>query len=160
GFKGKAVQILTTRPKWGKNVRLLMCSAIVPCTPSLDFRRVDGGLLVQDRDIREDDLAQAEVKTQRAPDEAERADLVFAWKVCKHVRSNAIVLARQRAIVGVGAGQMSRIDSVHLAVHKAGGRSQGAVLASDAFFPFRDSVDAAAAAGVTAIVQPGSSIKD
>src|SRR5262249_18277137 len=90
----------------------------------------------------------------------ERADLAFAWKVCKHVKSNAIVLARQGMLVGAGAGQMSRVDSVQIAVRKAGERSRGSVLASDAFFPFRDNVDAAAAAGITAIVQPGGSVKD
>ena len=88
------------------------------------------------------------------------ADLRFAWIVCKHVKSNAIVLARGGMLVGVGAGQMSRVDSVHLAVRKAGDRESGAVLASDAFFPFRDNVDEAARAGVTAIVQPGGSLRD
>ncbi|HEV3145475.1 MAG TPA: bifunctional phosphoribosylaminoimidazolecarboxamide formyltransferase/IMP cyclohydrolase [Gemmataceae bacterium] len=160
-YDAKALEILATRPKWGKNVRLLKTGPLGPALPSLDFRRVDGGLLVQDRDIRSDeDLAAAEVKTKRPPTEAERADLAFAWKVCKHVKSNAIVLARQGMLVGAGAGQMSRVDSVQIAVRKAGERSKGSVLASDAFFPFRDNVDVAAAAGVTAIVQPGGSVKD
>jgi phosphoribosylaminoimidazolecarboxamide formyltransferase/IMP cyclohydrolase len=87
-------------------------------------------------------------------------DLQFAWNVCKHVKSNATVLARDCMVVGVGAGQMSRVDSVHLAVRKAGERRVGAVLASDAFFPFRDNIDEAARAGVTAVVQPGGSIRD
>jgi phosphoribosylaminoimidazolecarboxamide formyltransferase/IMP cyclohydrolase len=127
---------------------------------ALDFRRVDSGLLVQTRDAEADDFARAEVKTKRAPTDAERADLRFAWAVAKHVKSNAIVLARGGMVVGVGAGQMSRVDSVHMAVRKAGDRARGSVLASDAFFPFRDNVDMAAAAGVTAIVQPGGSKRD
>ncbi|HLW63677.1 MAG TPA: bifunctional phosphoribosylaminoimidazolecarboxamide formyltransferase/IMP cyclohydrolase [Gemmataceae bacterium] len=161
GYSEKALEILGTRPKWGKNVRLLKTGPLGPPQPSLDYRRIDGGLLVQDRDIRSDeDLAAAEVKTKRPPTEAERADLAFAWKVCKHVKSNAIVLARQGMLVGAGAGQMSRVDSVQIAVKKASERSKGSVLASDAFFPFRDNVDAAAAAGITAMVQPGGSVKD
>src|SRR5205807_4756805 len=98
--------------------------------------------------------------TKRPPTEAEMADLRFAWAVGKHVKSNAIVLAKDGMVVGVGAGQMSRVDSVHMAVRKAGDRVKGSVLASDAFFPFRDNVDMAAAAGITAIVQPGGSVKD
>jgi phosphoribosylaminoimidazolecarboxamide formyltransferase/IMP cyclohydrolase len=97
---------------------------------------------------------------ERPPTADELADLRFAWLVGKHVKSNAIVLARGGMVVGVGAGQMSRVDSVHLAARKAGERSRGAVLASDAFFPFRDNVDEAARAGVTAIVQPGGSVRD
>src|SRR5213076_2661171 len=96
----------------------------------------------------------------RKPTEAEFAALHFAWFVCKHVKSNAIVLTNGTAVIGVGAGQMSRVDSVQLAVRKAGDRVTGSVLASDAFFPFRDNVDAAAAAGVTAIAQPGGSQRD
>src|SRR5262249_50836466 len=126
----------------------------------LDYRRVEGGLLVQARDTSGDDFAAAKIVTKRPPTEAEMADLRFAWLVCKHVKSNAIVLARGGMVVGVGAGQMSRVDSVHLAVRKAGERSKGAVLASDAFFPFRDNVDEAARAGVTAVVQPGGSVRD
>jgi phosphoribosylaminoimidazolecarboxamide formyltransferase/IMP cyclohydrolase len=129
-------------------------------TTGLDFRRVEGGLLVQGRDISGDDFAGARIVSRRPPNEQELADLRFAWLVCKHVKSNAIVLARGGMIVGVGAGQMSRVDAVHLAVRKAGERSRGAVLASDAFFPFRDNVDEAARAGVTALVQPGGSMRD
>jgi phosphoribosylaminoimidazolecarboxamide formyltransferase/IMP cyclohydrolase len=98
--------------------------------------------------------------TKRAPTETERADLDFAWLVAKHVKSNAIVLAKNRMIVGVGAGQMSRIDSTHMAVRKAGERVRGSVLASDAFFPFRDNVDMAADSGISAIIQPGGSVRD
>src|SRR5205823_10710713 len=95
----------------------------------LDYRRVDGGLLVQTRDVKADDFSQLRIATKRAPTERELADLRFAWLVCKHVKSNAIVLGRNGMIVGVGAGQMSRVDSVHMAVRKAGERTKGAVLA-------------------------------
>ena len=125
-----------------------------------EYRSVDGGLLVQQRDGKADDFVNAKVVTKRAPTDAERADLKFTWLVAKHVKSNAIVLGKDRMIVGVGAGQMSRIDSTHMAVRKAGARSIGSVLASDAFFPFRDNIDEAAKAGVKAIVAPGGSVRD
>jgi phosphoribosylaminoimidazolecarboxamide formyltransferase/IMP cyclohydrolase len=117
-------------------------------------------MLVQDWDTMESDPAAGTVVTRRAPSDTELAALVFAWRVCQSVRSNAIVLARGRQLVGVGAGQMSRLDSVRIAVEKAGERARGAVLASDAFFPFRDGPDVAAAAGITAIIQPGGSKRD
>ncbi|MFN3286345.1 MAG: bifunctional phosphoribosylaminoimidazolecarboxamide formyltransferase/IMP cyclohydrolase, partial [bacterium] len=103
---------------------------------------------------------QLRVVTTRQPTEEEWQDLAFAWTVCKHAKSNAIVLARGREVVGVGAGQMSRVDSVRMAVWKAGDRARGAVLASDAFFPFPDGVEEAARAGVVAFVQPGGSVRD
>jgi len=134
--------------------------AAASSTRALDFRRIDGGLLVQDRDQPADDFAQAKVATKRTPTDAEMADLRFAWLVAKHVKSNAIVLAKGGMVVGVGAGQMSRVDSVHIACRKAGDRVPGSVLASDAFFPFRDNIDEAAKAGVKAIVQPGGSMRD
>jgi phosphoribosylaminoimidazolecarboxamide formyltransferase/IMP cyclohydrolase len=155
-----AQELLTTKPKWGKNLRLLRAGPPDGPPRGLDYRRVDGGWLVQERDSAGHDFADAKVVTKRQPTDAERADLQFAWLVCKHVKSNAIVLAKGRAVVGVGAGQMSRVDSTDLAVRKAGERARGAVLASDAFFPFRDSIDAAARAGVTAVVQPGGSVRD
>jgi len=161
GYSKAAFEILTTRPKWKASVRLLSVGALsTDAARTLDFRRVDGGLLVQGRDGEADDFAKAVVKTKRAPTDAEMADLQFTWLVAKHVKSNAIVFGKNRMIVGVGAGQMSRIDSTHMAVRKANGREKGSVLASDAFFPFRDNVDLAAAAGITAIVQPGGSVKD
>jgi len=161
GYAKEAVEILTTRPKWKASVRLLKTGKLTnDSSRNIDFRRVDGGLLVQTRDAEADDFARAKVVSKRAPSDAELADLKFAWIVAKHVKSNAIVLAKNRMIVGVGAGQMSRIDSTHMAVRKANGREKGSVLASDAFFPFRDNVDLAAAAAVTAIVQPGGSVKD
>jgi phosphoribosylaminoimidazolecarboxamide formyltransferase/IMP cyclohydrolase len=162
-FSPAALQIITTRPTWKKSVRLLRTGPLEARAgrpAGFDFRRVDGGLLVQGRDAGGDDFAAARVVTKRSPAEQEWADLRFAWLVCKHVKSNAIVLAKGGMAVGVGAGQMSRIDSVHMAVRKAGARSGGAVLASDAFFPFRDNVDEAARAGVRAVVQPGGSMRD
>jgi phosphoribosylaminoimidazolecarboxamide formyltransferase/IMP cyclohydrolase len=167
GYSPEGLSILTTRPTWKKSVRLLQASAGaepgVPA-PGLDYRRVGGGLLVQEPDASADDFASGlspgEVASQRAPTEKEVRDLRFAWRVCKHVKSNAIVLAREGRVVGVGAGQMSRVDAVHLAARKAGERSRGSVLASDAFFPFRDNIDEAARVGVTAIVQPGGSRND
>ena len=126
-----------------------------------ELRQVMGGLLVQDRDDNLEDRSAMEVVTERRPTEEEWAELLFAWKVCKHVRSNAIVLAKDLATVGIGAGQMSRVDSVRLAVEKAGSRSlQGAALASDAFFPFADGPQLAIEAGVTSIIQPGGSMRD
>jgi phosphoribosylaminoimidazolecarboxamide formyltransferase/IMP cyclohydrolase len=163
-FSPAAMHLLTTRPTWKKNVRLLRTGPLEGRSAGedsdLDFRRVEGGLLVQTRDESGDDFARATVVTRRESTAAELADLRFAWLVCKHVKSNAIVLARGGMVVGVGAGQMSRVDSVHLAVRKAGDRSRGAVLASDAFFPFRDNIDGAARAGIAAIVQPGGSMRD
>jgi phosphoribosylaminoimidazolecarboxamide formyltransferase/IMP cyclohydrolase len=163
GFSDAALGLFTTRPAWKNSVRLLR-------TGPLDagggrgaiLRDVDGGVLAQTPDDRgpEEDFKDAQTVTKRPPTGAEWADLRFAWTVCKHVKSNAIVLARDGLVVGVGAGQMSRVDSVHLAARKAGERAKGSVLASDAFFPFRDGVDEAAKAGATAVVQPGGSKRD
>jgi phosphoribosylaminoimidazolecarboxamide formyltransferase / IMP cyclohydrolase len=128
-----------------------------------DLKRVMGGLLVQDRDIDLEDRSEMEVVTERKPSEAEWGEMLFGWKVCKHVRSNAIVLSRDLASVGIGAGQMSRVDSVRLAIEKAGAAGsalQGAALASDAFFPFADGPQLAVEAGVTSIIQPGGSKRD
>jgi phosphoribosylaminoimidazolecarboxamide formyltransferase/IMP cyclohydrolase len=162
GYADAAFQVLTTRPSWKKSVRLLRTGSLDArkSVAGLDYRRVDGGLLVQNRDTGSDDFAQLKVVSKRAPTETEMRDLRFTWLVCKHVKSNAIALGKEGRIVGVGAGQMSRVDSVYMAVRKAGERSRGAVLASDAFFPFRDNVDEAARAGVTAVIQPGGSMRD
>jgi phosphoribosylaminoimidazolecarboxamide formyltransferase / IMP cyclohydrolase len=159
-FEADAFTILTTKPTWKKNVRLLKTGPLMGQPQGLDYRRVDGGLLVQTRDVGADNPDQWKVVTQKNPTEDEFHALWFAWLVCKHVKSNAIVLAKGMQVVGIGAGQMSRVDSVQIAIRKARERAQGSVLASDAFFPFRDNVDAAAAAGVTAIVQPGGSQRD
>ena len=125
-----------------------------------DFQRVRGGLLVQDRDEGIEGRDEMEAVTQRQPTEAEWADLLFAWRVCKHVRSNAIVLARDGATLGIGAGQMSRVDSVRLAVEKSQVELTGAVMASDAFFPFADGPEVAVEAGISAVIQPGGSRRD
>jgi phosphoribosylaminoimidazolecarboxamide formyltransferase / IMP cyclohydrolase len=145
-----------------KNLRLLATGAWLPADyAALQWKYVSGGLLVQARDATAGlEVGQATVATKRGPTDAERASLEFAWRVCKHVKSNAIVLARDLRTVGVGAGQMSRVVSVEIAVKKAGADAKGSVLASDAYFPFPDGVEAAAAAGVTAIVQPGGSVRD
>jgi phosphoribosylaminoimidazolecarboxamide formyltransferase/IMP cyclohydrolase len=128
--------------------------------PALGLRSVDGGLLVQERDLRSTHREDCQVVTQRAPTDEDWRQLLFAWPVVKHVKSNAIVLAREGRTVGVGAGQMNRIGAAQIAIAQAGELARGAVLASDAFFPMRDTVDAAAAAGVSAIIQPGGSIRD
>jgi phosphoribosylaminoimidazolecarboxamide formyltransferase/IMP cyclohydrolase len=125
-----------------------------------EMRRVRGGLLVQDRDESPESREDMEVVTERGPTDEEWDDLLFAWKVCKHVRSNAIVLAKDMATVGIGAGQMSRVDSVRLAVEKGGVALSGGVMASDAFFPFADGPEVAIEAGVRCIVQPGGSQRD
>jgi phosphoribosylaminoimidazolecarboxamide formyltransferase/IMP cyclohydrolase len=149
-----------------QNVRVLECGALPAIDArhaQWDFKRVTGGLLVQDQDlgmIKDSDL---KVVTKRAPTEAEIHDLVFAWKVAKYVKSNAIVYAKNRQTVGVGAGQMSRVNSARIAAIKAehaGLSVAGAVMASDAFFPFRDGIDNAAKAGIVAVIQPGGSMRD
>ncbi len=145
-----------------KNLRLLATGGWLAADHAARvWKFVGGGLLVQDRDASGgQELAQAKVVTKRAPTDAERSSLEFVWRVCKHVKSNAIVLAKDARTVGVGAGQMSRVVSVEIAVKKAAADAAGSVLASDAFFPFADGVEAAAAAGITAIVQPGGSVRD
>jgi phosphoribosylaminoimidazolecarboxamide formyltransferase/IMP cyclohydrolase len=153
GFDEMAIRVL--EPK--KNLRLLAVEDLR--TPAWETRRISGGILVQEADARLFG-PESRVVTRRAPTEAERRDLEFAWRVVKHVKSNAIVLAKNQRTLGVGAGQMSRIDSVRISVQKAGESSKGGVLASDAFFPFRDGVDEAGKAGVTAIIQPGGSLRD
>jgi phosphoribosylaminoimidazolecarboxamide formyltransferase/IMP cyclohydrolase len=120
-----------------------------------------GGMLVQDRDLAQfDEREQMEVVTQRKPSEAEWSEMLFSWRVCKHVRSNAIVLSRELATVGIGAGQMSRVDSVRLSIEKAQSSLDGAAMASDAFFPFADGPELAIEAGVRTIIQPGGSKRD
>jgi len=143
------------------NCRLLEMGRPVPGlnqAPGWEMRSVHGGLLVQSPDP--GDQAEWQVVTRRAPDERELIALRFAWRACQHVKSNAIVLAQGTATVGIGGGLSSRVDAVRLAVTKAGERAQGAALASDAFFPFPDGVEEAARAGVTAVVQPGGSVRD
>ncbi len=164
GFEPDALKLLTTKPTWKHSVRLIDLGRPIgpemPGPSGFDLRRVEGGLLLQDWDQVEHDPAGGKVASRRPPTDIERGALGFAWRVCQSVKSNAIVLVRGRQLVGVGAGQMSRLDSVRIAVDKAGDRAQGAVLASDAFFPFRDGPDVAARAGVSALIQPGGSKRD
>ncbi len=154
-----------------KNLRLLTTPGLAnPALPGLAFRQVSGGFLVQDRDNGQINAEDLRVVTKRAPTEAELADLLFAWRVAKHVKSNAIVYVKDQATVGVGAGQMSRIDSTRIAAQKARDMAEvlglsepltkGSVVASDAFFPFADGLIAAAEAGATALIQPGGSMRD
>ncbi|GIX31483.1 MAG: bifunctional purine biosynthesis protein PurH [Porticoccaceae bacterium] len=155
----EALAALSAKP----NVRVLATGGWSTPRPALDFKRVVGGLLVQDRDLAMVERADLRVVTRRAPDEAELADLLFVWKVAKMVKSNAIVYGREGRTLGIGAGQMSRVNSARIAAFKAeqaGLSLAGAAMASDAFFPFRDAVDNAAACGIRAIIQPGGSIRD
>ncbi|MDX1933381.1 MAG: bifunctional phosphoribosylaminoimidazolecarboxamide formyltransferase/IMP cyclohydrolase [Capsulimonadales bacterium] len=161
GYGEGVTELLTTRKKWGGNLRLLEVAPFhEPGRQGLLLKQVTGGLLVSTRDFRpltDDDLT---VKSDRPPTGEELTELLFAWKVVKHVKSNAIVITKGGALRGVGAGQMNRVRSVRLAVEQAGEQARGAVLASDAFFPFPDGPEVAAQAGVTAMIQPGGSVKD
>lgn len=155
-----AISVLAAKP----NVRVLACGEWQQQKPAaLDYKRVNGGLLVQDRDDGAITLEDLKVVSKRQPSEAELNDLLFAWKVAKFVKSNAIVYAKAGQTIGVGAGQMSRVYSAKIAGIKAADEQlqvAGSVMASDAFFPFRDGIDAAAEAGITAVIQPGGSMRD
>jgi phosphoribosylaminoimidazolecarboxamide formyltransferase / IMP cyclohydrolase len=159
-FTPEAVEILTTATKWGKNLRLVRIPNLLEGLRwQRSFRRIFGGMLIQDYD--QDDLgSQLRTVTTRAPSDHELSDLGFAWRIAKHVTSNAIVLVNDHQVVGVGAGQMSRVDAAKIAVDKAGERANGAVVASDAFFPFPDGLQVCLDAGVTAAIQPGGSLRD
>jgi phosphoribosylaminoimidazolecarboxamide formyltransferase / IMP cyclohydrolase len=154
GFSEEALAELS---KW-RNVRILQVAPGDAFT--YDLRRVGGGFLLQEPDRKPDDSLDLNVASKREPTEDELADLRFAWRVCKHVKSNAIVLVKDRTLLGMGAGQPNRVTSVHLAVERAGERARGSVLASDAFFPFFDGMAVAAAAGVAAAAEPGGSVRD
>jgi phosphoribosylaminoimidazolecarboxamide formyltransferase/IMP cyclohydrolase len=154
GYDADALEVLTAK----KNVRVL--SAPKPYGAALDLRSIDGGLLVQQVDPVSVDRSSWRVVTNAQPDAALWDDIVFGWQVCAAVSSNAIVLAKDRQAFGIGAGQQNRLDSARIASERAAGRAAGGVCASDAFFPFRDGLDAAAAAGVRAVVQPGGSVRD
>ena len=159
-FAPEALEILTTRPKWKNNVRLITVGHIEPLEPGWSYRFIDGGALVQRSDVEPDPEVDWRVVTKESPDAGQMADLRFAWEIVRHVKSNAIVFCKERMLLGAGAGQMSRVDSVEIAAKKAGERADGGVMASDAFFPFPDSIDQAAAAGIRAVIQPGGSKKD
>ena len=159
-FTDAAKEILTSKPKWKSNVRLLEVGSLdLPAQP-MHYRHIDGGILVQQSDSVADDFDEWTVVTEVRPTDEQMAELRFSWAVVKHVKSNAIVLCRDRALVGAGAGQMSRVDSVQISIRKAGDRAKGSVLASDAFFPFPDSIHEAAKAGITAFIEPGGSRRD
>lgn len=157
GFDPRAIEVLAQK----KSLRLMKIDDPAPPPWSgFNLCRVLGGLLVQDWDRDDEASLELRVVTERPPTEKEVEALRFAWIVAKHVKSNAIVLARDHTLLGVGAGQMSRVDSCRIAIQKAGGTVEGAVAASDAFFPFRDGIDVLAEAGVEAIIQPGGSVRD
>ncbi len=163
GFDAAALDLLTHKPKWGKSVRLLVCKPFGPSSRAaneFEVKKIVGGFLLQDRDLAAELPAAMKLVTQTKPSSEQLDALAFATKIAKHVKSNSIVFARGAEVVGVGAGQMSRVDAVHIAARKAGDRAQGAVLASDAFFPFPDGVENAIQAGVRAILQPGGSVRD
>ncbi len=162
-FEDDAFEHLRTVPKWGKNVRLLACGDFGPTSRAasdFELKRLVGGFLLQGRDLAGETSGDCRTATKAQPTDGQLADLLFANLVGKHVKSNAIVIAKDERVLGVGAGQMSRIDSVKIAVEKAGDEVTGSVLASDAFFPFPDGVEAAMDAGVAAILQPGGSVRD
>jgi phosphoribosylaminoimidazolecarboxamide formyltransferase/IMP cyclohydrolase len=157
GYDEEALEVLAEKP----NTRIL--DDRERRTPNMiepQVRQVVGGLLVQDRDFDMEERGEMQVVSERRPSEAEWQELSFAWKVCKHVKSNGIVVSRRLQTIGIGAGQMSRVDAVRLALEKARDGVDGAVLASDAYFPFSDGPDLALEAGVTAIIQPGGSVRD
>jgi phosphoribosylaminoimidazolecarboxamide formyltransferase/IMP cyclohydrolase len=158
GYSVEALEILTRR----KNVRVLLLESICEPVPegSLDFKKVQGGLLAQEPDRSLYDTAALKTVTKKEASASEMKDLEFAWEICRHVKSNAVVLVNDGMTVGIGAGQVSRISAAGIAIANAGGRAAGSVMASDAFFPFPDCVEAAAAAGVSAIIQPGGSVRD
>ncbi|HEY6046888.1 MAG TPA: bifunctional phosphoribosylaminoimidazolecarboxamide formyltransferase/IMP cyclohydrolase [Pyrinomonadaceae bacterium] len=154
-FEDAAANVLKAK----KNLRVLRAGEPVRAA-GLEYKQISGGMLVQTRDTHRLTRADLKVVTSRAPSDNEIEDLLFAWTVCKHTKSNAIVYARDKQTVGVGAGQMSRVDSVKIGAMRAQLPIEGSVLASDAFFPFRDGLDEAAKHGITAVIQPGGSVRD
>jgi len=162
-FDEAALRELTQGPKWGKSVRLLACGDFGPgsrAARGAELKGIVGGFLLQDRDLKAEGESDCRVVTRAAPTEEDLRAMLFANRIAKHVKSNAIVLAKGARVVGVGAGQMSRVDSVGLAVAKAGAEADGSVLASDAFFPFPDGVERAMDAGIKALLEPGGSVRD
>jgi phosphoribosylaminoimidazolecarboxamide formyltransferase / IMP cyclohydrolase len=159
-YETSALEMLKTKPKWRENVRLMQIGKLEPVVRSLEYRFLNGGVLVQEADSLPASQLQWKTVTEATVADSLWEDLAFGWEMVRHVKSNAIVLAHDAALAGVGAGQMSRVDSVEIAIQKAGERAAGSILASDAFFPFPDSIEIAAKAGVVAIIQPGGSRKD
>jgi phosphoribosylaminoimidazolecarboxamide formyltransferase/IMP cyclohydrolase len=159
-FDQAAIEMLTTRPKWRQNVRLMQVGEEFTASSFMTYRQIGGGMLLQDDDLQADPVSEWKVVTRAQPDSRTWNELQFGWAIVRHVKSNAIVVTRDQSLCGAGAGQMSRVDSVEIALQKAGLRASGAVLASDAFFPFPDSIERAAQAGIAAIIQPGGSKRD
>ena len=155
-FDQEALQLLQRK----RDLRILKVAPPAQTGPQWDYRHITGGMLVQSPDSIQEDPRSWKVVTERTPSDKELEDLYFAWKVAKHVKSNAIVLVKDQMLLGMGAGQPNRVTSVHLALRAARERSQGSVLASDAFFPFPDGVELAASGGATAVAQPGGSLRD
>ena len=155
-YTDKALRVLSRV----KRRPILEVGALSAAEPVSQIRNITGGVLVQDPDVHELSVDDLKVVTSRAPSETEIESLLFAWKACKHVKSNCILLAHDTQSVGIGAGQMSRVDAAIIAIRKADEKAKGAVLASDAYFPFPDGVEIAGEAGISAIIQPGGSVND
>jgi len=155
-FSSEALEVFSKKP----NLRVIECGWWKDKDTGYDIKKVSGGFLVQDLDTEIVQPDQWKVVTKRKPDEDEIKDLLFAWKIVKHVKSNAIVVAKDSVTLGIGAGQMNRVGSANIALNQAMDKAEGAVLASDAFFPFKDTVELAAKFGIKAIIQPGGSIRD
>ena len=159
-FDADALKVLTTKPKWGANVRLLHVGSLDVPPSRWAVRPLEGGALFQETDTQSDPEDQWTVVTNKKPEKNAWDDIRFAWEMVRHVKSNAIVLAKDGMLLGAGAGQMSRIDSVKIAIQKAVDRIVGSILASDAFFPFPDSIDLISGHGIQAVIQPGGSRGD
>lgn len=159
-FEAEAFGLLTNKPRWKENVRLMQVGRLDTPAPSIQRRFISGGMLVQDADRMTSSPLQWQTVTETKVADDLWDDISFGWEMVRHVKSNAIVLAKDTSLIGVGAGQMSRVDSVEIAIDKAGDRAKGSILASDAFFPFPDSIEAASEAGIVAIIQPGGSRRD
>ena len=161
-FDPRAVDAVVNQSnkKWRKSIRLIQANP-VPISPGpIEYRAVAGGMLVQHVDVRRVEPSQMKVVTAATPDDRTMDELFYAWTFCKHFKSNAIVVAKHKALLGYGAGQTNRVDSTRHALERAGAAARGACLASDAFFPFADSIELAATAGISAIIQPGGSVRD
>jgi phosphoribosylaminoimidazolecarboxamide formyltransferase/IMP cyclohydrolase len=156
GYSAEALAILTQKA----NVRLLQVPVLYKGKPGMDIKKVSGGVLIQEKDTEDSEKDTMKIVTKAQPTAEEWEQLLLAWTVVKHVKSNAIVIANGNRTLGVGAGQMNRVGAARIALEQAGEKAKGAVLASDAYFPFRDTVDAAAKAGIRAIIQPGGSVRD
>jgi phosphoribosylaminoimidazolecarboxamide formyltransferase/IMP cyclohydrolase len=159
-FDADALEVLTSKPKWGTNVRLLHVGSLDIPPARWILRPLEGGALLQESDTKRDPEDQWRVATEKKPEKEVWDDIRFAWEIVRHVKSNAIVFAKDGMLLGTGAGQMSRVDSVEIAIKKAGNRIAGSVLGSDAFFPFPDSIDLISEFGIKAVVQPGGSRND